>query len=517
MLSTRSLAKIAKQQEQKAAVASSERETAREAAAALAAAEATRERRVQIVEPSSESQAIQFECPSPKELAQRARQVLWVDARKAGVYDLLFVLCVGALTMYVLEKMYVYLQETWHLKLPDTQSLAHLLFDFADHYPVIFLTLNFAIAGGVGQAFLYRSELTEWMTEARAALRKELAKLRGAARRGRRRTTTEKPTTYAPLVDEESGEAQSPQVRFEGSPPSRARNAEVNGGMGDAAHRRISREGSVDGSVDGSIDFGESVDGGGSVDGSVDGGPPDYNDLDASQAALLPAEARQEQRNQLRLLCDQVEELEIKTQVLKKKGVTTPAATEARTLLKELSQQRDALRAVVHPNEKKDKGGVGKAGDAEKASDVGGGKSTSRDNWMVMRLLRSALVQVLFRSANGIFSVGLYFADLISDIQVAVLLLKTGNAIPRHPTPSHAISRHLTPSHAISRHLTPSRASHASFSSYLTPSHLFSPPSHPFILTPFSPPSRPLSQVTSSTSPCRSSSSSCSLSSCTCA
>lgn len=44
-----------------------------------------------------------------------------------------------------------------------------------------------------------------------------------------------------------------------------------------------------------------------------------------------------------------------------------------------------------------------------------------------VRVAKSAFMQIIARSANGIFSVGIYFADLISDVQVSVLLLNTRN------------------------------------------------------------------------------------------
>ena len=141
---------------------------------------------------------------------------------------------------------------------------------------------------------------------------------------------------------------------------------------------------------------------------------PDDDEAAAGDKTKGTEETSQaEVRRELRMMTDQAEELEIKTRVLHKKS-NSQAAVEARAELKRLQAKRDELRTLLH-------GGAAKTEPSKKAS------SAESKQALFGKLFKSALVQVVARSANGIFSVGIYFADLISDLQVTALLLNTGN------------------------------------------------------------------------------------------
>ena len=114
---------------------------------------------------------------------------------------------------------------------------------------------------------------------------------------------------------------------------------------------------------------------------------------------------------ELRRVTDRAEELEIRTRVLFKKA-STPGAAEAKAELRLLQQRRDELLARYQRMSQ-----MSASASSKPARDPGG----------LTKLCQTALVQIIARSTNGIFSVGVYFADLVSDVQVIVLLLNTRN------------------------------------------------------------------------------------------
>ena len=120
---------------------------------------------------------------------------------------------------------------------------------------------------------------------------------------------------------------------------------------------------------------------------------------------------------QLRRVTDEAEELEIKTRVLyPTRGKNNSSdALEARQELKDMQQRRDELRRLVSGSND-----VPEPVDAE---------LEHREPTILSTLLGSAIVSTMTRSVNGILSVSLYFADLFSDLQVAALLLETGNML----------------------------------------------------------------------------------------
>ena len=270
----------------------------------------------------------------------------------------LAVIALFGATVYALRTMLLYLQSSLSLQLPTTQSLLHVVFDFADRNPLLALSINFAIATIIGWAFLYNKELSAWIEEWQMR--------RGAAITAPGGSSASKTTTdgYTKLNEAKPEPAQ-----------------------GRAAAQMAAQAAAMESAAQ-------------AADEEMGGEP-------AQQQSLL--DQRRQMTTELRLVCDKLEELEIKTRVLHKK-VSTPAAIEARAELKELQARRSELSQQLH----------GEAPKEEEEADTAAVTTVStlpRDAPLVIRVLKSALVQVLMRSANGIISVGLYFADIISDVQ----------------------------------------------------------------------------------------------------
>ena len=131
----------------------------------------------------------------------------------------------------------------------------------------------------------------------------------------------------------------------------------------------------------------------------------------------------EELAKELSRVTDQAEELEIKVRVYKKS--TSDQAAEVRARLKVLQTRRDELRSILHGTSSSSEVD-GKAGEKKSGSSSSNSSSSSQQP-LVTRILGSVICQVLARSANGVLVVGLYFADIFSDIQVIQLLWGTGN------------------------------------------------------------------------------------------
>ena len=101
-------------------------------------------------------------------------------------------------------------------------------------------------------------------------------------------------------------------------------------------------------------------------------------------------QSEEEQKKQLRRLVDEIEEMEIKYRVQFKGALHTPAAKKALEELKEMQSRRDLLRMRSQVGSR--------TSSKTEASKAQASSSTSA----VTRLLKSALLQVLARSANGI-------------------------------------------------------------------------------------------------------------------
>lgn len=106
-------------------------------------------------------------CPSPYEILAAGHEMIFVDFVQMGVYDLFMVVAVFGITVYSIRQMLLYLQSSLDLQLPSTQSMLHVIFDFADRHPILALTINFGVAFLIGWAFLYNKELSAWYEEMR--------------------------------------------------------------------------------------------------------------------------------------------------------------------------------------------------------------------------------------------------------------------------------------------------------------------------------------------------------------
>ena len=116
---------------------------------------------------------------------------------------------------------------------------------------------------------------------------------------------------------------------------------------------------------------------------------------------------------ELRRNTDQVEELEVKVKVYNTSKATSEQAIDARNRLKILKARGDELRSILH-------GGSSEKEETKK-------KISSGQTGLVNVVLGSALCQIMARSGNGLLVVGLYFADVYSDMKVIALLYTTGN------------------------------------------------------------------------------------------
>ena len=116
---------------------------------------------------------------------------------------------------------------------------------------------------------------------------------------------------------------------------------------------------------------------------------------------------------ELRRNTDHVEELEVKVKVYNTSKATSEQAIDARNRLKILKARGDELRSILH-------GGSSEKEETKK-------KISSGQTGLVNVVLGSALCQIMARSGNGLLVVGLYFADVYSDMKVIALLYTTGN------------------------------------------------------------------------------------------
>ena len=118
-----------------------------------------------------------------------------------------------------------------------------------------------------------------------------------------------------------------------------------------------------------------------------------------------------ELKRELVRVTDRAEELEIKTRVNRK--ATSEAAMELRTHLKSLQERREELRALLQ----------------EPAQIKKPKEEKNKEPGFFAKIMKSTFVQIMTKAANGIMTVILYFADLMSDLGVVQLLLDSGNML----------------------------------------------------------------------------------------
>ena len=293
------------------------------------------------------------------------------EAQRQGVHYMLIALLALSGAFYVLKAMVDYLEQILNVEVPSGSMMSQAIFDFADAHPIFFLGTNFGLGIAIGYLFLIWKDIQEWARQMRQALLDRSL------------------NAYHPL-DEEGG-------------PSAARES-----GGNEASANVGLISATTGLPTLDIEAAGRPAPGQSPMST----PMSTSRSEASEGTLTARERRktfEETTRELNLVTGKCEELEIKTRVLYRK-TSSPAALEARAELKQLQAQRDELRALVS----------GMSGtDLRKTKPA---KPT-----LIGRVIKSALFQILARSANGIFSVAVYFADLVSDLQVAFLLVKTGN------------------------------------------------------------------------------------------
>ena len=129
----------------------------------------------------------------------------------------------------------------------------------------------------------------------------------------------------------------------------------------------------------------------------------------------------------------QCEELEMRLRLLRKSGV----ATEEREELKALQEKRAELRDVV--NQMAGKAATEAVAQTSREQVPTAPKPSKkpkpsqqpqkRQPSAVVQFLKGSFVKGVMRTFGGVVAISIYFADLISDVQVLVLLWSTGNYI----------------------------------------------------------------------------------------
>ena len=159
-------------------------------------------------------------------------------------------------------------------------------------------------------------------------------------------------------------------------------------------------------------------------------GEPDteFDSEEVKTAAELKAE--------LRFTKDKVEELEIKTRVYRK--ATTDKANAMREQLQQMRERRDELETIVNGAEKKadapapedpnaeDEPATKKAKAKGPSAQAAAQAQAKASAGALTHILKGPLMQLLMRTVTGVMAISLYFADLISDLQVLQLLYDAG-------------------------------------------------------------------------------------------
>ena len=391
-------------------------------------------------------------CRMPSAAEVRAQLVELVrTGRRLGVDS--FVLMIGliSLAMYVLRSMLSYLQAELGVALPSGASVAGSIFAFADAHPLLFLCLCFGSAIAIGAAVLFLDELRELARQLRTYIRTRMLPATAALpaapalRPPRARRASLQNGGYTQLTDAggsaaadgdgaacdgslHGGAAMTAAMEngsFKGSftqsspslpppqappPPPSASQQPPQQHMPQppltATHHQVLASATI--GVDMHVLGVEKGADGASGDPSADGGE--------MSEMMMPATLRAARlQRQLLAVTDLIEELDIKTRVLHRKSASA-VATAARAELKALQAQRDKLRAaraeVLHGP------ATASGSEASDAARRDASTAASSEPGFFGKMLHSAVMQIVTRSANGIFSVTIYFADLISDVQV---------------------------------------------------------------------------------------------------
>jgi Ca2+-binding EF-hand superfamily protein len=142
-----------------------------------------------------------------------------------------------------------------------------------------------------------------------------------------------------------------------------------------------------------------------------------------------------ELQRELRQTVDMVDELDARCKVLKKS--TTSAAVSLRARVETLKARRSELMAIVEA-----------AGSAQK--DAKKRQAGKKKEALMTKVMNSTAAKIAMNAMNGIMTVSIYFADLMSDVQVIMLLLT-----PPPPPLSHPATHHSHPPASSGDHAAP--------------------------------------------------------------
>ena len=353
------------------------------------------------------------------------------------------------------------LQKSLNVDLVDSASIMNRVFTYYEAHPVLCLSLNFGIVFAIGAFFLYLEEIRKGIRRLQDKLVRlsrygyiEIDKQEASgmlngffteatfAKRSKLHMSMNYVDAFAVLDKDKSGTVDAKELRdalnrsvSEEDITRAIARVDENGdgelqldefkhfwGLLQAAHARAQHQKQEQKEQLETLARGEDIEAGvpEAAASAVPGKPSIADDTALSQEDL---------KEELRATQDQADELDVQYKVRYRKNPTTTEAKECSEKLKRLQTRCQNLQSGLMGIRKAVTTHAEASGDAlargKEAPKQAGSSATSPG--FVGRLMKSALLQILMRSANGIFSVGLYFADLISDVQVSVLLWTTGN------------------------------------------------------------------------------------------
>ena len=387
-----------------------------------------------------------------------------MELHRQGAVELLIAFAILVASFEFIRIMLDTLQKSLNVDLVDSASIMNRVFTYYEAHPVLCLSLNFGIVFAIGAFFLYLEDIRKGMRRLQDKLvrlsrygymeidRQEASGMLNGffteatfAKRSKLHMSMNYVDAFAVLDKDKSGSVDAKELRetlnrsvSEEDITRAIARVDENGdgelqldefkqfwGLLQAAHARAQHQKQEQRDQLETLARGEDIEAGvpeaaAAAASAVPGKPSIADDTALSQEDL---------KEELRATQDQADELDIQYKVRYRKNPTTTEAKECSEKLKRLQTRCQNLQSglmgirkavVTHAEASGDAHAQGK----EAAKQAG---SPASSPGFVGRLMKSALLQILMRSANGIFSVGLYFADLVSDVQVSVLLWTTGN------------------------------------------------------------------------------------------
>ena len=340
-----------------------------------------------------QQQQLRFTLPTIVEMRELLTEYI-DEARRLGVDAFLMLLGLLILAGYVLRQMLLYLEAEVGLALPSGSSVANAVFDFADAHPLLFLLLDFVVAVVIGAVVFYLAELTEFWQRAAADVRvlwKRLSAGVAATAAATSSTPVHDPAAgfYTPLKEADDGGGSAP--KFSGAHPS------TEGVHASSSAKVLTTPVGVE-SAASHAEQGEAVRASSGLQATQGGGTHGPASTPDGPEGLSTRTAGELSR-ELVAVVDSIEELEVTCKLLHRK-TTTPKALQARAELKALQMRRDQLRAMRAELLHEAPAQPPNAQDSERAR-----KPVRTEPSLVGRVLRGPLMQIVSRSANGIFSV----------------------------------------------------------------------------------------------------------------